>query len=256
MNTPILLFDGVFDSLDQAKAKINSAENGKSLYRFVNNLKWIEKQKLLLDAALSGKRIRNFSLLNFIDRSKDLRVLDFGGGIGWGFQYASQLCDNLSYFVLETSESNYIFEKYWATNKIKPNFISDHRDIKTGIDIIYVNSVLQYLENNDEFIDIINTYSPEKIIMDELVFSSSKEFYTLQNYWDTQIPYRFLNLNDLITDIENSGYKVLLKELSPLNLPTEISWRIKNNSKKIIKAELPINIVFIKKYSKITYATK
>ena len=247
MNNPILLFDGVFDSLDQAKAKINVAENEKLLYGLVNNLKWIEKHKLLLDAALSGQRIRNFNLLNFIDRNKDLRVLDFGGGIGWGFQYASQLCDDLSYYVLETAESNCIFEKYWATNKKKPNFISDYKEIKSGIDIIYVNSVLQYLGNNDEFIDIISTYSPEKIIMDELVFSSSEEFYTLQNYWDTQIPYRFLNLSDLITDIENLGYTVLLNELSPLNLPAEISWKIKRNSREIIKAEMPINIVFIKK---------
>jgi putative methyltransferase (TIGR04325 family) len=247
MNTPILLFEGVFDSLDQAKAKINITQNGKLLFSYVNNIKWIKKQKLLLDAALLGHRNRNFSLLNFIDGNKDLRVLDFGGGIGWGFQYASQLCNNLSYYVLETPESNCIFEKYWTTSKKKPNFVSDHKEIKTGIDIIYVNSVLQYLGNNDEFINVISAYSPEKIIIDELVFSSSEEFYTLQNYWDTPIPYRFLNLIDLIANIENLGYKVLLKELSPLNLPDEISWSIKSNSKKIIKAELPINIVFIKK---------
>ena len=246
MDNQISLFDGVFDSLEMAKNEITT--NKQNLINDLESkIKWIEKQKFLLAAAQSGKIIRNFNLINFISLNENFRILDFGGGIGWGFHITTQYCDNLIYYILDTSESNDTFEIFWSKNKKKPLFISDYKNIKHDIDIIYVNSVLQYLENIEEFFDLIRFLSPKKIVLDEVVYSTSQEFYTLQNHWNTKIPYRFISLSYLIENIKNLGYEILSKELSPINLPNNVSWNIKVSSVEVIEPKFPLNIVFDKK---------
>ena len=122
--------------------------------------------------------------------------------------------------------------------------ISNYQTIKKRIDVIYVNSVLQYLISNQALVDLIEHFSPEKVVIDEIVASQSKEFFSLQNHWDTQLPYRFLNLNDLSIDIRSLGYSLASSSSAAVNIPSNVKWKIMDSD---LELALPVNQIYVKK---------
>ena len=66
------------------------------------------------------------------------------------------------YYILETPESNLLFKDFWKKKEMSPIFHSDYKEIEDHIDIFYVNSDLQYLENNDHLIDVISFFLLQK----------------------------------------------------------------------------------------------
>ena len=83
--------------------------------------------------------------------------------------------------------------------------------------------------------------------MDEVIPSDSIEFYSLQNHWDKKIPYRFLDLSELCSKIENLGYKLTSSEIGPINIPTGVRWEIEISSNNTITPGHPMNLLFTKK---------
>ena len=246
MDNPLILWDGVFNSLENVREFLSrSSDKGLNL-ESKSRMKWVENQERLLLSAKSGKLLRTFSLMNHIEENSTANILDFGGGIGWGFTIVSQICPKTKYYILETPESNLLFKDFWKKKEMSPIFHSDYKEIEDHIDIFYVNSVLQYLENNDHLIDVISFFSPAKIIMDEVIPSDSIEFYSLQNHWDKKIPYRFLNFSELHSKIENLGYRLSSSEIGPINIPIGVRWEIEISMNKTIAPRNPMNLIFTK----------
>jgi hypothetical protein len=77
--------------------------------------------------------------------------------------------------------------------------------------LLYSNSVLQYFENNSEFLRIIGEIIPVTIILDD-VAGSNQEFYSLQNYYGYAQINRFMDIDKLIQQICKAGYQISLKK--------------------------------------------
>ena len=235
------LWEGVYSTQYHALENRRNFSN-KLSKNSLSRYKWLEKQRYLLEEARAGKTHRTFSLLNILESNSNVRILDFGGGIGWGFPLVLENFPLVEYYIVETEDSVQTFSKYWRNEF--PVFTSNYQTIKKRIDVIYVNSVLQYLISNEALVDLIEHFNPEKVIIDEIVASQSKEFFSLQNHWDTQIPYRFLNLNDLSIDIRSLGYSLASSSSAAVNIPSNVKWEIMDSD---LELALPMNQIYVKK---------
>ncbi|CAN2246087.1 Putative methyltransferase, LIC12133 family [actinobacterium SCGC AAA044-D11] len=245
MPDELTLWNGIFNSLETAVSQSLYA-NKVPHYKSISRMKWIEKQKLLLSQANSGKLLRTFSLLDHVNKSQSQNILDFGGGSGWGFKIVQQVCPETKYYILETPESNSLFKDLWRHQDKSPTFCANHNEIYDSFEIFYVNSVLQYLEDDNYFVDLIRYFSPAKLVLDEIVSSDSSEFWSLQNHYDEKIPYRFLNLNELNKKIEGLGYKLSSSSIGLIDLPIKVKWEIKMASNQVMAPRPPMNLVFTK----------
>lgn len=239
----LCLWEGVYSTQHNASENLRNFSNELS-ENSLSRYKWIEKQRYLLEEAWVGKVHRTFSLPKTLQLNSKITILDFGGGIGWGFPLVLANFSPIEYYIVETEDSVNTFSKYWWNDF--PVFTSNYRTIKKKVDVIYVNSVLQYLENNQTLIDLIKHFIPEKVVIDEIVASKSKEFFSLQNHWDTQLIYRFLNLNDLAIDIGRCGYSLAGSSSADVNIPASVKWKIQGSDLELSE---PLNQIWVKNQS-------
>lgn len=134
-------------------------------------------------------------------------IIDFGGSSGWCWDYLqnSVINHNIeSYVVIETQE----VVNYMATSNLHNKSVQ-YKTINDSIkecDILYCNSVLQYFASNAPLINLIERTTPEYILLDDLVANGKDDFYTVQNYINSGIPYRFIGLTNLLCELLDHGY--------------------------------------------------
>jgi putative methyltransferase (TIGR04325 family) len=134
-------------------------------------------------------------------------IIDFGGSSGWCWDYLLNSVTNHnieSYVVIETQEVvNYMAASNLHNNPVQYKTIND--SIKKS-DILYCNSVLQYFASNAPLINLIERTTPEYILLDDLVANGKDDFYTVQNYINSGIPYRFIGLTKLLCELLDHDY--------------------------------------------------
>jgi putative methyltransferase (TIGR04325 family) len=241
------LFENYFESVTDAALSLSHTPN----YFFSNSIsekKMVEKQKKLLDDAICGNQLRELSLLKLPLQYSPCNILDIGGGIGWPFIFIKSRFKFFQYFNYELETAVDYYSKYW-TDSIGPKFVSNYKDIKCEIDVIYSSSSLQYHESNLLLEEIVAYFKPEQIILDNLVSTNDKEFFCFQNHYDNKLIYRFLNLPNLIRDIEILDYKLQLIEDTILldNSPDFVrNLNFKNSAKEDVQVNFPKNLQFSK----------
>jgi putative methyltransferase (TIGR04325 family) len=146
--------------------------------------------------------------------SKDhLTILDLGGGTGVGFvSTVSCLPANprLSYYVIETPA---MCEQGAALFKddARIKFLSDFPET-LAVNIVFINSALQYFEHYREVLKKLCSYAPEYIL---LVKFSAGEFNTYaslqQNLNGTTSRYWFFGLTEITELFSSFGYSLMYK---------------------------------------------
>lgn len=209
------IWSGVYSSWDEACSfiNINQKKNG------LTSLRWFQRINQQLEDYKSQikkygieipPRMNNLTAVCSVNNCKS--ILDFGGSSGWMYHYLKETVLNFqinSYFVIETEEVvNYMKSIVNTDSVLKYGTVES---IGGHFDILYCNSVLQYLSSNLQLISIIKKVNPNHILLDDLVGFSGDEFYTVQNYYDSAMPYRFINLDKLIEELAILGYVPILK---------------------------------------------
>ena len=189
--------------------------------------RWVSRQKRFLELALLGNYERESLLLdtNLLE-SVSGTVIDFGGGSGWLYHKIEKMDFDLSEYInvesvdLHTNcqhdKNNYVFKELGASmSSLKQN---------PGTVILYLNSVLQYLENNSKLAELVRDLSPTCLILEDVTFSSSDEFFAEQLYYDTTIPYRFVSEKSLISTLESVGLGLSRRVMYKRNIAEGYSY--------------------------------
>lgn len=146
-----------------------------------------------------------------------LRVLDFGGGLGTGYlQLRTCLPSDvrLDYQIIDNesmcARGRLLFEKdenLWFLSKLP------HAS-EANPDIVYVNSVLQYIEDYAAQIRMLAAFQAPRILFARLAGGDAPTFASEQiNVPGQVIPHWFLNVQE-VTDIMNdAGYRLVCDEL-------------------------------------------
>lgn len=141
-------------------------------------------------------------------------IVDFGGSSGWNWDYLqNSLAQHriLSYIIVETEQvANHMTHEKMGIHKTPVSFqtLKDHLG---PCDLLYYNSVLQYFESNAPLLSLIERSTPQFILLEDLVAKGEDDFFSMQTYHGTAIPYRFLGLRKLLKMLSCSGYTELVR---------------------------------------------
>jgi putative methyltransferase (TIGR04325 family) len=135
-------------------------------------------------------------------------IVDFGGSSGWCWDYLQESGgggDSISEYIVVETQEVVDYMKDAALQAAPVRFQTMDEPIGSA-DLLYCNSVLQYFGSNDPFLSLVERTQPQFILLDDLVAGAGEEFFSIQLFRGSAIPYRFLGLKALLNDLESSGY--------------------------------------------------
>lgn len=139
----------------------------------------------------------------------EVRILDFGGGMGIGYIYCrNALADSgsISYHVVE-SEKVCVTGRSLFPDDPRITFASQLPPPESRFDIIYLNSVLQYIKEYREVLHALASYRPRYILCVRLSAGDIPTYATSQvNMPGSKVPYWFHNLQELHGIMAECGY--------------------------------------------------
>ena len=159
------------------------------------------------------------AVLAALESKVKISILDVGGGYGKNvMEIQSTFLDiesRIDFYILENSV---LIDFYKMNIKLPKNFyfiqnISEIEKLQAGIDVLHFGSVIQYFQNlKVELGDILQTSRPKWIVFSDLMAGDIETFVTVQNYYDSKIPFRFVNFEELNKLVGDWGYKLFVKE--------------------------------------------
>lgn len=145
-----------------------------------------------------------------------VRVLDFGGGIGPGFiQLTASLPDprGVSYLVVDLEQTVAAARPVFAGDE-RISFATELPDAKERFDIVYANSVLQYVEDYRAMIERLAAYRAPYLLLGQLAVGEFETFATQQVNVPGQIlPYWFLGKAEVVDILSAAGYSLVSEAL-------------------------------------------
>lgn len=142
---------------------------------------------------------------------KNIRILDFGGGLGIGYMVLVESMPTemhrVNYMIVEVPEVCAIAAPLFdgVVNYTKNLPQNEH------FDLIHAASSFQYVEQWQDLVHSFAKLSPEYILLSDVFAGTIKTFATLQNYYENLIPHWFLNLDELLAEFEARGYSLVMK---------------------------------------------
>ena len=144
---------------------------------------WRARQLEFLRKARLGLSPRAESISKILEIERDLRIVDFGGGSGWLFQYLETLgFESNCLMIVETDESiSWFREKdsdcIWMTNNefVHFNLIGDKN-------VFYSNSCIQYIDGIEIFFKEILVKTWSYLILEDVPNLETQDSWTCQNY--------------------------------------------------------------------------
>ena len=222
------------NSMDQSKEAINQEAYATS--------KWLERQMYFYELSLKGNspRFTNLSLLCAL--SEVTQVVDVGGGSGW---VKNLLPKDINYRNLELVATAQYFRKKL---NVEDFFVENVQEVeKSSHTILYSNSTIQYFLDQTKFDEIVSSIDAEMILFDDLYFTESTGFYSLQRYYEWHIPTYFIEKQSLIQRMKKNGYNLTLEIDYPASHSKEMLMQIEITKTEFISIDQPKTMVFKKR---------
>jgi putative methyltransferase (TIGR04325 family) len=189
--------------------------------------RWVDQQtekikKLKTDIKKSAEYVIGYktSLLPVLTAAagaslnKDkLKILDFGGGLGNTYLLMNSGCIRQLDFEFHIVEGEQICKKGKELFKDdrRIHFYSALPQEIEKFDIIHCCSSLQYIEDWKGLFKSWAAYEPVYILIADLPAGKIPTYATVQNYYESKIPYWFFNIDEIIEAMNAAGYSLIFK---------------------------------------------
>ncbi|HAV42833.1 TPA: hypothetical protein DCX15_02300 [bacterium] len=182
--------------------------------------KALERTNRLLEIAKEGRAIPSVvaysrSLLPFLvvllqERSERVKILDFGGGLGFTYIPVIYGCIEQS---IDYHEAKKICElgRHIFKNDPRIHFYTSLPKDLERVDIIHLGSLLQYIDDYKSLINTLTRYEPQYLLFTDLIAGDIPSYVTVQNYYGSKIPYRFFNINEIIEVMASVDFRLIFK---------------------------------------------
>lgn len=223
-------------------------KHGKYLTPYESN-RWINRQKEFLNKASHGILPRESTLVTYLTSNNCSSLLEIGGGSGWLFEYGIKndiLPADFRFYILELPLVCDYFQRLHEDSRLK--YLKSLEDLNSQeVEVIYANSVFQYLPNLDSLIEIMDKFKPSKLIIDEFPLSSTDYFVSAQKYYDDFLVVTFHTMLMFEELLESMNYRIeSVVETSP-QISNLFSWEITLDEFSRIKAPPMYNFKIVKK---------
>lgn len=203
------IFSGIYESFADTKSSAETV--------FASNL-WISKTRDNVRKAYEDASFCEDYSLGIItavsQRDGKVRIIDFGGGLGRLFPTvaASLPSDvDLDFHVVDNANSCR-FGRECHGNDQRIHFHDSLPDTLDNVDLIHLGSVLQYIDDCWGLLSRLAKYKAKHILFSDTMVGEVPTFITTQDYYGAKTPFRFININELITFFdEKLGYRLLYK---------------------------------------------
>jgi putative methyltransferase (TIGR04325 family) len=135
-----------------------------------------------------------------------VRVADLGGGSGW--TYLACLGAGVSLDAYTVIELEAAVEEFGCLSDgvLTHRTFDDVPGIPSPIDVLYCNSVLQYMPDNGTLLDAISVLKPAYVLLDELMWTyEANDWFTVQTNCDIPTVARFSAIEPLLDDLARHG---------------------------------------------------
>lgn len=206
------IWSGVYSTWFEAVMAAETRNVTRKTRSAFDSQRWIQRQRGMLRATRNGAMPRHTCMPVLAAGIAARSIVDFGGGSGWAYELLDSLTKSelTQYLVIEQSTVSEAFAEDFpsetrvrllAGDDVLPN------DLKKSIDLLYSNSTLQYLPDNDFFLYLVELGQPKFILLDDFQTSQDTEFFSMQHYYGTEIPCRFSSIGDLDNDLSKFNYR-------------------------------------------------
>ena len=200
------MFEGIYHSFNEIEKE--GAAFASEFWKSRETKRIKEALRMKPEALNSSKEYPLFHVASMaLNSEKNLKIIDFGGGLGKGFLSVSKgILDlkQLDYKIIEIQEICDIGKKIFENEK-KLEFITDFPP-NQEVDIFHFGSCLQYIENWRELLKKSFIYKPKYILFSDLLAGDIETFVTKQLMFDSILPYQFLNISEFISFIEDNNF--------------------------------------------------
>ena len=201
------IFNGVYNSFEEAVIQLRGAG--------FSSVDWLERERnrfLTYRELCSLKvtpppRVCNLPFLVALSGAKS--IADFGGSTGWAWEYlrSSGTARTIEkYFVIELEASC----RYFASLHTRPVEYLTSLPPDEHIDILYTNSMIQYIADDESFFAILRNQRPTYLLIDDFLGGLISEFFSVQKYYEHQLVVKFRNIPRFIEGIVSIGYELVV----------------------------------------------
>ncbi len=139
-------------------------------------------------------------------------IVDIGGGMGTGYAAVrAQLIDPraVDYHIVENATLCAEGRALWPHDI----WLQFHTTIPTGrmdIDLVYLGSCLQYVEDWQELLSVIVKLQPRYLLLDDLpLIDAATSCTTAQQYYDSLLPLWFFSRADLLHTVQSQQFRLV-----------------------------------------------
>jgi putative methyltransferase (TIGR04325 family) len=147
-----------------------------------------------------------------------ITIMDFGGGMGVDYIHLLSGVTNscrVDYRIVENSIVCFHGRDLFSQNTHLHFHDALPADLDR-VDIVYINSALQYVEDYSGLLVRLCAYEPEFILLVKLSAGEMPTYATAQiNLTGSRVPYWFLNVQQIIHLLEANGYHLVYKSVLP-----------------------------------------
>ena len=189
---------------------------------------WIENssEKLAGFKSLAGNSSTVPSVIGYTDsllpviagivqgNRKKIKILDFGGGLGFSFYQVRDALASAENFELHVVDIEEVCTagKNLFRDEPQIEFHSSLTDLEEeSFDIVHIGSSLQYIEKWQDQLSVLCRLNPEYILMANIPAGDIRTFATAQNYYDSKIACWFFNVEDLSRTMLENRYGLVFK---------------------------------------------
>ena len=145
---------------------------------------------------------------------KKIKILDFGGGLGFSFYQVREALASAENFELHVVDIEEVCTagKNLFRDEPQIEFHSSLTDLEEeSFDIVHIGSSLQYIEKWQDQLSVLCRLNPEYILMANIPAGDIRTFATAQNYYDSKIACWFFNVEDLSRTMLENRYGLVFK---------------------------------------------
>lgn len=213
------IWEGIYDSFDQCPVRGKGFESDRWVRQETERINKL-LQATTIDRAIPSVVSYRMNLLPFLSvttavnsKNNKVTILDFGGGLGLTYIAVTAACVNQSIIDYHIVESKHICRA--GRECFKGNtHIHFYDHLPEGIrdvDIVCLCSSIQYVKDWQGLLQGVAKYTPDYVLLADVPAGDIPTYATIQNYYESKIPYWFFDVNDIIHVMSLLNFDLVFK---------------------------------------------